>query len=241
MNKIGYFMKKHSSTILTVIGAAGVIGTSVLAVKATPKALELIKEAEEEKGEKLTKLEVVKVAWKPYVPAVVTGLSTITCIFGANHLSTKQQRSLMAAYTLLDKSFKQYRSKTEDLSDINIMQEIIGSEFDENRELNEDKLLFYEHQSRRFFESTMEEVMQAECAYLELLENRGYASLNEYYDLLGIPHIPHGYQLSWFDVEDNDPYDCHRLEFDYKKTILKDKYECFVISTNMPPADDYVY
>lgn len=32
-------LKKYSPTVLSCFGAAGVIGTSVLAVKATPKAL----------------------------------------------------------------------------------------------------------------------------------------------------------------------------------------------------------
>lgn len=36
--KIGRSLKKASPTILTCIGAAGVVATAVLAVKATPKA-----------------------------------------------------------------------------------------------------------------------------------------------------------------------------------------------------------
>lgn len=37
-SKIGRSLKKASPTILTCIGAAGVVATAVLAVKATPKA-----------------------------------------------------------------------------------------------------------------------------------------------------------------------------------------------------------
>ena len=44
------FLKRNSSTILTVVGATGVIATSVMAVKATPKALTMIEKAKEEKG-----------------------------------------------------------------------------------------------------------------------------------------------------------------------------------------------
>ena len=243
MNRAQYFLKKHSSTILTVLGAGGVVATSVLSVKATPKALKLIEEAEEEKGEKLTVTETVKVAWKPYIPAVLTGFSTISCIFGINYLSIKNQASLASAYALLDNAFKEYREKVKELyedADNNVMGEILSSKFDDNIELEDGKLLFYDHQSMRFFESTMDEVMYAENAYLELLEHQGYACLNEYYALLGIPPIDYGYQLCWFDVEDVDPYDCHKLEFDYQKVMLKGKYECFIITTNMPPADDFV-
>ena len=58
---------KRSPEILTGIGIAGMITTTVLAVKATPKALMLIEDAQYEKGDSLTVPEKVKAAWKPYV------------------------------------------------------------------------------------------------------------------------------------------------------------------------------
>ena len=45
------FLRKNGSTILTCVGGVGVVATTVMAVKATPKAIQLIKAAEEEKGE----------------------------------------------------------------------------------------------------------------------------------------------------------------------------------------------
>ena len=109
------FLKRNSSTILTCIGAAGVIATSVLAVKATPKAMALLEQSEEEKGEKLTNMEKVQVAGPAYIPAAIVGASTIACIFGANALSKKTQASLMSAYALLDSSYKQYKNKVKEL------------------------------------------------------------------------------------------------------------------------------
>lgn len=67
------FWHRNASTILTCLGDVGVVATAVLAVKATPKAMRLINEAEEEKGKTLTRMETVKATWKPYIPAVVTG------------------------------------------------------------------------------------------------------------------------------------------------------------------------
>ena len=105
------FFKRNSSTILTCVGALGVVTTSVLAVKATPKALALIEAAKEEKGEELTPVETVQVAGPVYIPAIVTGVSTIACIFGANALNKRQQAALMSAYALLDSSYKEYKAK----------------------------------------------------------------------------------------------------------------------------------
>jgi hypothetical protein len=241
MNKTQYFLKKHSSTILTVVGATGVVGTAVLAVKATPKALLLLEEAKKEKQDELTPVEVVKVAWKPYIPAILVGSSTIACIFGANYLNTKNQASLMSAYALLDSSFKEYRAKVNEIhgedADIKIVQEVASDKFDENMELEDDKLLFFDYQSIRFFESTMDQVLRAETEFLELLHNRGYACLNEYYDLLGLPHCDFGYQLGWYDYEQNDPYECEELEFNYEETTMKNGGKCWVIDVNMTPTD----
>ena len=87
LNSSKVFFKKNSATILTCLGGVGVIATSIMAVKATPKALKIIEKAEEEKGEELTKTEIVKAAGVVYIPTVLTGVSTIACIFGANVLN----------------------------------------------------------------------------------------------------------------------------------------------------------
>lgn len=246
MNKTQLFLKRYSSTILTVVGATGVVVTSALSVKATPKALELLEEAKQKKGEDLTVIETIEVAWKPYIPAIISGCSTIACIFGANILNTRNQASLMSAYALLDNAYKEYRNKVNDIygeeSKTNVTQEIIKSKFndDNDMELDDSKLLFFDYQSMQFFQSTMEEVMHAENEFLETFHERGYACLNEYYDMLHIPHADYGYQLGWFDIENNDPYNCHELEFEYEKVLINDDLECWIISTNIPPALDYV-
>ena len=59
-------VSKHSPEILTGLGIAGMITTTVLAVKATPKALDIIEDKKKELGldqsENLRPVEVVKVA-----------------------------------------------------------------------------------------------------------------------------------------------------------------------------------
>ena len=71
------FWHRNASTILTALGGVGLITTTVLAVKATPKALLLIEEEKKNKKEELTKIETVKAAAKPYIPAVLTGTATL--------------------------------------------------------------------------------------------------------------------------------------------------------------------
>lgn len=111
--KIGRSLKKASPTILTCIGAAGVVATAALAVKATPKADSLIKADSRRNHDgdpyAATKLEAVKSCWKCYIPAAATGVATIICIFGANTLNKKQQASLASAYALVNRSYSDYK------------------------------------------------------------------------------------------------------------------------------------
>lgn len=174
------FFKNNSSTILTCIGAVGVIATSILAAKATPKALKVIEKAEEEKGEKLTKLEVVKVAAPAYIPAAVTGASTIACIFGANILNKRQQASMASAYALLSNSYSNYREKVKELYGddaedkiVESMNEDMYDEFDDLDFEDEELQLFYDGSSCSYFTSTMHDVIQKvvmddglECYYI---------------------------------------------------------------------------
>ena len=70
-------LKKHSPELLTGIGIAGMIFTTITAVKATPKALRLVDEQEIKEGKRLTNSEIIKTTWKCYVPAAVTGMCSI--------------------------------------------------------------------------------------------------------------------------------------------------------------------
>ena len=238
MNKAQLFLKKHSSTILTVVGAGGVIATSVLSVKATPKAMLLLEDAKQEKGEDLTKLEVVKVAWKPYIPAAITGVSTIACIFGAHYLSAKTQASLMSAYAVLDSSYREYIEKSKELyaedAETKIKQEIAKTKFDDTIQVSEDKELFFDYQSMRYFESTFDKVKRAERIFNENFVNSGFACLNDYYELLGIEPVDYGYQIGWSDLPVTD------LEFIYEKVELDDGLECYIITMPCPPSTSYI-
>lgn len=244
MNKAQYFLKKHASTILTITGAAGVVVTSVLAVKATPKAMMLIEKAKEEKKEDLTVLETVKVAWKPYIPAVISGASTIACIFSANYLSIKSQASIMSAYALLDNAYKEYRSNVDELygekADVTVKREMIKSRLQDIK-VEEGKELFFDFQSMQVYQSTLDEVIRVGEEFKKNFKNRGYAFLNEYYYMLGIPLVQYGYQLGWDDlIEDCNPYNCFDLDFEYEEIKITDGPKCWVVTMTLPPSFDYV-
>ena len=86
MTNAQFLLKKYSPVILTGISMVGVVSTMVLGIQATPKALKLINEAEKLKGSKLTKKEVIKTAWKPYVPTAISCITTLSTILSLHIL-----------------------------------------------------------------------------------------------------------------------------------------------------------
>lgn len=244
MNNVQYFIKKNSPLILTIVSGIGVITTTIFAIKATPKALELIDEAEKEKGEKLTNIEKIKVGWKPYICTGISALSTILCIISIQYLNSKRQTNIISAYALLENAFKGYRNNIKELyteeADKLAMQEIVKAQYDPDYEPIGDEDLFFDYQGMRFFKSTFDHVIQAEKRFKESLISRGYACINEYYDYLGIPRVDFGYQLGWADIENNDPYNVKELDFIYEETVVGGSVKCWIINTNMPATFDYI-
>lgn len=239
------FLNRNASTILTCIGGAGVVVTSILAVKATPKALRLLESAEEEKGEKLTKLETVKVAGPVYIPAVVTGVSTIACIFGANVLNKRQQAALASAYALVDSSYKEYKNKVKELygeeADTKIREEIVKDECEEIDipDDNDGKQLFFDCFSNRYFRSTMEKVLDAEYQINRELVMKDYAYLNEFYEFLDIEPIESGYRLGWSNGACFTHYWQTWLDFGHEKVTTDDGLECTIITMYSEPIIDF--
>ena len=151
--------KHHAPTILTWLGAVGVVATAVLAVKATPKALQVLEAAKDEKGEDLTALEKINTAGPLYFPAALTCAATLACIFGSNALNKKRQAALMSAYTMLDSTYKEYRRKVRELYGEEA-DEKVRNELEKEAKLSEtDKILFFDTSIGEYFESECELVV----------------------------------------------------------------------------------
>lgn len=247
------FLSRNASTFLTVLGGVGVVGTAVLAAKATPKALALVEEAEVEKGEKLTTWETVKTAGPIYIPAIVTCASTLACIFGANVLNKHSQAALASAYALIDSSYKEYKNKLKELygeeAHNNIVDAIAVEKAEEMRVYNygmatlcnlsiedgtSEPRLFYDEYANRYFETTIEQVLNAEYHFNRNFVLRGYAFLNEFYEFLGLEQTDYGDKVGWAVDDDNEFY---WIDFNHRKAKLDDDtLEAYIIETQWGPT-----
>ena len=242
MNKAQLFLKAHSPTILTVIGSTGVVITAVLAVKGTPKALKLIEEAKMTKGDELTVGETVQVAWKPYIPAAISCVSTILCIVGANYLNIQKQKNLMSAYMLLDNAFKEYRNRVSERYgeevDEEFSHDLVRNQLEEMEGIYTETL-FFEFNSMRFFEANIHKVLQAECKAKIQFEECGHLTLNEYYSYLGIEPSPYGETIGWSKYQMQTEEYVDELEFTYERVIMSNGIVCYNIITNVSPTTDH--
>jgi hypothetical protein len=252
------YLKRSSPAILTCLGAIGVVTTSVLAVKATPKAVDIIRAREgiDHEGNYYgpTKLEVIQSCWKCYIPAALVGLSTIACIFGANVLNKRNQASLASAYALLSESYQQYR---------NAAKTVYGEDADEkikieaaknvyvsaagchiyDLESESEEILFYDTFCQRYFTSTMSSVLNAQYHVNRNFALRGWSNLNELYDFLGLEKYRGGDLIGWSYDEMLESGLAPWIEFENRLVKMDDGLECYIISTLFEPTvlnpDDY--
>lgn len=230
-------VQKNSSTILTCIGAAGVIATAVLTGRATIKAVRIVDESETH-----SKKEIVKTVWKEYIPAAATGLATIALIFGANALNKKQQATLVSAYALLDQTYREYKNK---------VKEVLGEESEQKVEdaiaeekvsdicPSDGKLLFYEPNYGQGFERTMLEVQDAEYRLNQKFAVEGEASLNDFFELLGLNKTDTGDMIGWSQEMAWDNYNYQWIEFEHEPKKTEDGREYYQINMPFPPTFGY--
>ena len=249
------FCKRNASTILTCVGGAGVVLTAVTAVKATHKALQLLDEAKKEKNDELTNLEKIKIAGPTYIPSILIGAGTVACIFGANVLNKRHQAALVSAYTLVESSFKEYKQKLKEIYGEEAHQEIVnaiavekakethvtGSYFCTTCDITADEscgepVLFYDEHSNRYFESTIEQVINATYHLNRNYVLRGYCYLNELYEFLGLETTDYGSVLGWTPTDEGEYW----IEFNYHKVTLDDGLECYILEMPFEPSCDFL-
>lgn len=243
-------LKRNSPTILTCIGAVGVVATTVMAVKATPKALSVLEAKKEEKGEDLTHLETIVAVAPSYAPSAITGIATIACIFGANVLNKRSQASLMSAYALLDKSYKDYKYKVKEIfgeeGDFQVKESIAKDTYKKsNIKISDDRELFYDMYSDRYYESTKDEVKEAAYKLNRMIATSGGAYLNEYYAFLGLDPIEGGDIVGWSAIQCFEMYWEAWVDFSFEEIIIDEgcgEYggiECTIVTILQEPVPNF--
>lgn len=239
---------KHSPEILTGIGIAGMIGSTVLAVKATPKALQLIEnEKAELKVNYLTPKEVIKATWKCYLPAAVSTVTSAACLIGANTVHSRRIAALSTAYTLSESYLKEYKEKVVETigeKKEKTIREKISKDHIEKRQIKPSEViitekgdtLFLDPISDRLFRSDIESVKRAVNQVNYNMTHdpfEGAATLSDFYDELGLSRTLVSDKLGW-----NYANGSGLLEVDLHPAE-KDGKPCFELDYNYVPTYEY--
>lgn len=244
INEIQKAVIKHSPEILTGLGIAGMITTTVLAVKATPKALDLINDRKDElETEKLPPIEAVKTAWKCYIPAAVTCATSTACLIGASSVHLKRNAALATAYKLSESAISEYKDAVIDKLGEKKEQTIRDKVAEEKMKKNpvsssevfiteKGNTLCYDTISGRYFKSDIDRIKRAENAINKQLLDEMYVSLNDLYDELDLDHTKLGDELGW-KIDDG------LVELYFSSQLADDGTPCVVMDFTRAPKYNF--
>lgn len=241
-----YELGKHSPEILTGIGIAGMITTTVMAVRATPKALDLLAEVKENtEGEDKKKVakEMVTKVYPVYIPAILTGCFSVACLIGASSVNVRRNAALATAYTLSENALKEYQAKVVetigDKKEQSIRDAIAKDTIQENPVTNTEVIitakgdtLCYDSISGRYFTSDIDKLRRIENELNKRLINEMYISLNELYYEMGLRCTEQGDALG-FNIDDGF------IDFNFSAQITDDNRPCIVVGYHIGPKYGY--
>jgi hypothetical protein len=249
---IGRSLKNNSPAILSGIAVAGVVGTAVLAVKATPKAMEAL--AEErirtphsddeiiEESKDLSPKQIIQVTWRCFLPAALSAAATIACVIGANSMGARRRVALAGAYTLVDQSFRDYKDKV--LEQIGpqkagkVEDEVAKERLQRQPVSNAQVILTgigeqlcMDTITGRYFKCDIESIRKAQNTVNQNILQNMYAPLNEFYDLLGLPSVTIGEELGW-NID-------NLLDIHFSSLLNEFDQPCLVVGYTRLPRRDY--
>jgi hypothetical protein len=235
------FAVDNSPAILTGFGVVGSIATAIVAGRVSYKvgyrvALRDTYRAQRDEDCVPTK-DIVKEYWAQYIPPVIMGVGTVACIVGSNQINTKRTTAMATAYALSEKAFSEYKDK---------VVEKVGpkKEKDVRAEIAEDRIkknppdpmlisadgsqvLILDAMSGRYFMSTMETIRRAQNTINEQCLSHRFATLEDFYDLLGLEPTTLSRELGW--TSDN------LMRIDFSAVLTPDKRPCMVIEYMAAP------
>ena len=222
----------------------GMITTTVLAVRETPRALQLIEEKKEEEGkDELTPVETVKTCWKCYAPAAVTGVFSIACLIGSNSVNARRNAALATAYKISETALTEYRDKVVETigeKKEQVIRDKVCEERVKKNPVNNSEIIItgrgttrcYDSLSGRYFESDIETIKRAENELNKRMLNDMYVSLNEFYDELDLNHTSVGDELGW-NIDDG------LIDIYFSSNISEDGVPCIVIDYRVAPRYNF--
>lgn len=243
---------KRAPELLAGTGIACFIGSTVAAVAATPKALDIIADKKYELNihpdDKLPLKETVKATWKLYLPTAVTTVSGVCFIAASVSESNYRYLTLSTSYNLLQDAAYTYRDKVLETlgakKEEKLRQEIAQKNLDEDKNLNDNTIiitnqgntLFKDTLTGQYFRYDISKFKNKAIEYANYELNEGYVGVPEWLLEFGLT-VPDTMMGMGWSVADQGK----ALTIDFTANVATNYNDepCLVINYYPMPISDF--
>lgn len=231
--------KTNSPAIFASMAVASSISTMLLTARATFKAAEDIRAVEAQTGTngelKGMLKERAAYTWQYYIPPAIACTTTVVCIFGCLKTGNRKTAVAMTAYSVSERAFNEYRDKVVEQVGIKKEEEIrdsVAQDFVKNNTpkagdviiAGGGKVLCCELYTRRYFTCDMQTLRRAENDINHVLNHEMYATLSDFYNLIGVPVTSDSDNVGW-DMD-------KQLELQFSSVLTDDDQPCLAFGYN---------
>lgn len=236
-NILRRFVRDNSPALLAGTAITGVAATAYLSGKASYH-LALYIDVEYEGNPPPRKIDQLRLFWKRYIPTVVAGVTTSACVIGATKIGNRRTAAAVAAYSLTERAFTEYKEKVVEKFGENKEQQV-RDEIAQDRIKNQQvpqavivangTVLCYEMHTGRYFLSDMEHLRKTQNDINAKLLREMYATLSDFYYALGIDYTQSSSDIGWTSdkplelrfstVLSPDGRPCLAFEYNYVKVL----------------------
>ncbi len=240
--KIVRTVSKNLPSILTGVSAIGVFATGYFSTKAAYETIKTL-------GSEVSEFE--KEEWKEvalnYIPAIASATLTIGAMVTANTISKTRIKGLTTAYANLNTRFNKFKLAAMGALGSEGYKQLMETEAKNGIKespipTEENEFIFYDYFSHQDFLAKLEDVIAAQYDLNRLFVLRGYAMLNDYYELLGLPQTEDGAILAWSLDSGIEFYGYEWIDFINEKHEEEDGSVWYSIFMPFEPTiDDYYH
>ena len=234
----GKGVKANSPLILSVAAGIGVLTTAYLTGIASYQAAKVIKAKEDVDGtptdRKQRLIERTKLVWKLYIPAGISGVTTIGAIVGANKVSSNKTLAATSALAFTERAYADYRDKIIEeygsRKDQAIRDQVISNQVKESAPSQEvlvtgpGDILCCELFTMRYFKCDAEKIRRSVNVVNAQMMAHDYQTLNDFYYLVGLPPTSISGQTGWESTK--------LLELRFSTTLTEDERPCLTFEYN---------
>lgn len=197
------YINDNSPAILSGLGVLGFITAIGMAIKATPKAMEILDEKAEK--ENSTRYDQAIAVAPVYSPTVGMVLISTACIVAGNYVHNYRYGAMLALYSVTERTLQKWQSS--------VMDEVSKKKYEQVRDRvlapeepapaslfveDEEKTICFDVYTGRYFKvDTVESVRRIVNDLNEILRMEDFVPLNDFYFELGIPKVQFGDYVGW--------------------------------------------